>query len=239
MDNDALINRIYTKEAQYYRQNSKRHRKYLKKIDQKIIKRIKAAEGISTLLDAGSGDGYRAELIAKSCGINELWLCEKVHSMAKLCRTRNAEVLECDILEMPEKRAYFDAVTCSWNVLGLIPMPEKRAKALEKFYRTLKPGGLLFIDVNNSHNLAYYGVTFVILFKFLNLFRSRQTRNDVRVDIIPLYSHLFTPSEIEELILQSGFKIEKKNIIDYQTGKDETSSLRGQLFYVATKPKTF
>src|ERR1700747_3407385 len=52
----------------------------------------------------------------------------------------------------------FDIITCLWNVLGHVPTPEKRLRALRAVARLLAPHSRFFLDVNHRYNLSCYGI---------------------------------------------------------------------------------
>jgi len=233
---------MYQELAPYYRQYSEGRAAFLGKVDGIIIRRLSEIGEVKRLLDAGSGDGYRAQKISRMANIAEVTLCEKVGSMASLCRQREIDrVWECDILDIPAEEGYFDVVTCLWNVLGAIPTPQRKTETLTKLYHSIKERGVLFVDVANRYNASHYG-WFLVLKPFLsNLFRSRSTKNDILFNFsidhqtIPGYGHVFSPKEIETLLTNSGFKIRNRLMLNYETGEETDSIFRGHLFYEAVK----
>lgn len=95
------------------------------------------------ILDAGCGTGA----ILKRLGNPERNIgIDLAPEAISFCRERGLEnVIHGDICALPFEEASFDAVICS-SVLYHDWVPNI-SRALQEFYRVLRPGGLLFINV--------------------------------------------------------------------------------------------
>lgn len=230
----------YDRFAPFYRDYSVKKANYLNTIDNLVLKNI--PHDATKLLDVGAGDGKRAMNIAKKSGITNIILSEPSHEMAKKCHElKPTAVWQTSAEKLPGKNYSFDVILCLWNVLGHIEKKENRMIAVSKMRDLLNNNGILFLDVNNRHNASSYGwikIFFRILVDFLS---PDEKRGDVEINwkiknqTITAMGHLFTPNEIEEIILKNKLRIIKRIPVDYQTGKIKKSTLYGQLLYILKK----
>jgi DNA-binding transcriptional ArsR family regulator len=105
---------------------------------------------LGDVLDAGSGDGAVAELVApRAQGLVCIDRNPRVVAAARdrLARHRNATVQEGDVTALPFGAAAFDLVLL-WNVLTQVDQP---ARALAECARVLRPGGRLSIVTLDAH----------------------------------------------------------------------------------------
>ncbi len=142
-----------------YRQISQTRRAYLAGIDRLIAESLRP--GLS-LLDVGGADGVRSRRLAHDAGISRVTLVDSSPAMLSRVEPKNFEQViggditsEATLAQLGEAR--FDAALILWNVLGHIPTPEARLRALANIDRALRPNGLLFLDCNNRENARAYG----------------------------------------------------------------------------------
>lgn len=226
----------YDRLAPYYRSYSERRAAYLDAIDRAILQRI--SPNAKSLLDVGSGDGLRAAQLAASHAFARLVLSDPSAEMAARCRLQpTADVWPVAAEDLPDTTERFDAITCLWNVLGLIADSAKRVKALRKMAALLSPEGQLFLDVNNRYNARAYGWLATGARALYDLFRPSETNGDVSFTWqigegrINSHGHVFTPGEMLGLIESAGLQIKRRRIVDYRTGAKRRFIFEGQLFY--------
>ena len=151
----------YNQLAPYYSQFSHQRAAYLASVEKQIRLRIPA--GAASFLDVGAGDGSRALRIAAAAGLPGVVLLEPSSRMAgetpagaELWRVRVEDIALAGIVER------FDVITCLWNVLGHIPGPDKRIRALTNAAQLLSPNGRLFVDVIHRYNVRSYGIVMTL-----------------------------------------------------------------------------
>ncbi len=228
--------------APHYRDYSGKRGEYLAAVDQYVIDGINAAN--PAILDVGAGDGVRGTTIARASQASRLVLSDNSAAMADMCRQQGAdEVWECTAEELPGEDATFDVVLCLWNVLGHIPDRASRVASLKRIVALLKPGGQLFIDVNNRHNALAYGRRRVLMRRLLDSVYYHESRGDVSYvwevagSKFPSRGHLFIPREVETLFAEAGLLVENRVSINYATGEKSDSPHAGQLVYTLCTPR--
>ena len=139
-----------------YRQISQSRGAYLAGIDRLIAESLRP--GLS-LLDVGGADGVRSRRLAHDAGISRVTLLDSSPAMLSRVEPKNFEqIIEGDITseatlaQLGEAR--FDAALILWNVLGHIPSPEARLRALANVHRALRPKGILFLDCQQPRKRA-------------------------------------------------------------------------------------
>ena len=225
----------YDRLAPHYRAYAEARAAYLDAVDRFVT--AHASQG-GRMLDVGSGDGVRALGIARAIGASRLVLCEPSERMAALCREQPvAAVWSESAQSLPQSAERFETITCLWNVLGHLPERTARIAALDGMRRLLAPGGRIFCDVNNRHNVRAYGAGTVAFRRLLDGIAPDERRGDARFEWsvagerIPARGHLFTPGEMDELIRAAGLRAEERIAIDYVTGAVSPSPCQGQLVY--------
>ncbi len=213
-------------------------RSYCDAIDALI--RASLPTSASSLLDVGSGDGARAEAIARNAGIADVILLEPSAGMRSLMHT-SREVWTSRIEDLPVTGRRFDVITCLWNVLGHVPSTENRLRALRNMHSLLSPSGVLFADVQNRYNARSYGVLATLGRWLHDRMAPSADNGDVTVrwaseagELIT-YGHVFTPREMADLVAEAGLKIVKQNFVDYRTGELCSSPFAGSMFFVLSR----
>jgi ArsR family transcriptional regulator len=108
---------------------------------------------LGDVLDAGSGDGMVASMLAPRCHtITCLDLSPKVLQAARqrLVDLRNVVFAPGDIHALPFPDGQFDQVL----LLNVLPYSKEPARALQEAARVLKPGGALLVSTLASHDHA-------------------------------------------------------------------------------------
>lgn len=223
--------------APHYRDYARGKDAYLRAVDDLILQHLPAAP--ERVLDVGAGDGVRGISLARRMGARHVVLAEPSPEMVKLCRATGAdEVWQCTAQELPNSAERFDVILSLWNVLGHVPTPDERSKALSRMSKLLAPGGRIFIDVNNRHNAAAYGAWRVGLRRLIDAIKPDPARGDVSFEwrvngsVVPGMGHLFTPQEMTELMQGCGSGIIRRMTVDYATGKVAESPFKGQLLFI-------
>jgi SAM-dependent methyltransferase len=226
--------------APHYRAYADLRKYYIEGVDRIVLDNLRGKA--ESLLDIGAGDGFRARDLAEKANIGRLVLAEPSSVMSELCRQNiGAEVWQVPAENLPVNWGTFDAITCLWNVLGHIPSREKRIQALRKMSMLLADNGQLFLDFNNRYNARSYGYIKTAARALYDLVRPSDSNGDVDFtwDLaeqqIRTTGHVFTSSEVENLIVESGLTIRARYVVDYETGRKRRSILHGQLLYLAAK----
>lgn len=215
---------------------SRTRARYLDAVDRVIVARCKG--GVKSFLDVGCGDGRRGAALSRRIKARRTVLVDESPAMVDIAAERAAEcnVREADVSASDfETAERFELITCLWNVLGHIPAA-RRVAALRNIRRHLSPGGRVFIDVNNRHNLAAYGIRRVAS----NLVRGAVRGDEVgditlvlrsRSGPITTHSHIFTDRELRRLLGQAGLVVGRRWSIDYGQGTVARWTWMGQLLY--------
>jgi SAM-dependent methyltransferase len=230
------VTAAYDALAPHYRDYSRDKSVYLQAVDDVILQNLPPRP--IRVLDVGAGDGVRGLSLARKMEAERIILAEPSPEMVKLCRAAGAEVWQCTAQELPDSEGQFDVILSLWNVLGHVPTPAARIDALSRMSKLLAPAGRMFIDVNNRHNAAAYGRWRVMLRRLIDAIKPNHERGDVsfewRVngDVVPAMGHLFTPTEMAELLHCSGLQIIRRMTVDYITGQIAESPFKGQLVFI-------
>jgi SAM-dependent methyltransferase len=229
----------YDRLAAYYPDLSRRHDLYLRGVEREILSRIPKTS--RSLLDVGAGDGTRALRITSQPGIEHVVLAEPSRAMAGKA-AQGVEVWPVraeELSSMPVENAErFDVITCLWNVLGHIPTPEKRLRALRALARLLSPQGKLFVDVNHRYNLSSYGTLPTTARWFRDLFSASESTGDVVAKwqagntTVSTHGHVFTHREVKRLADAAGLEMEERVVLDYDNGRTRRFAFQGNLLYV-------
>lgn len=232
-------NQLYDVFVPYYRDYSKKRKKYLNAIDDLIKKHIYKP---TRVLDVGAGDGVRGKKVFKEINGKLLIQIDSSERMFKEIELENGvKKIKMDISSksaISELNTNFDLVLCLWNVFGHISTSKKRKQALVNIHKLIKPGGLLILDVSNAYNIRQYGLITVLKNIFHNIV-NRESGVDATYPInmstsscFYTKSHFFTEGELISLFKSVGFRVVQKYYVDYNTGKLVVSQYLGQLLFV-------
>lgn len=169
-------------------------------------------------IDVGCGIADRTMRIAELLHIQDVAGLDESKKM--LAQATGVKTIHGSILTK-QINMQFDLVTMLWNVLGHISS-KNRVPALKNVSKLMKPGAVLYFDVNNQSNKKSYGKNQA------DVISSHKYSHGVAKTM----SHRFKPNEVDELIEQiSSLKIISKLFIDYETGKVTDDPHSGQIFY--------
>ena len=219
--------------ASCYKSVLESRRQYLQKVEEIVVAHIGGAE---SLLDVGAGEGTRTLRIGHAAGITRLVLLEPSAQMRNQCHEA-VEYWPCRASEIPETGCKFDVITCLWNVVGHLQNSDERSLVLSRLRTLLKPNGTIFLDVNHRYNAAAYGRTKTFLRMVHDLaFRSEKNgdvivRWQVNGHDIRTRGHVFRQAELAGLFRDSGLKIRRRWVINYQNGLECRLPLAGNLLY--------
>ena len=159
----------------------------------------------SLIGDIGCGNG-RHMVVRDDCQFKG---CDFSSELVKLCKDKNLDVIEGNILNIPFNENYFDHTICI-AVLHHLSTEEHRLQSIKELIRITKPNGRILILVWSLEQPDDS--------------RRKFTTNDNFVDwktvrgqlIGKRYCHVFNKGELEELI----FKINKNIIVNtfYEEG---------------------
>jgi SAM-dependent methyltransferase len=231
MDPVAAYDRI----APVFARLAEQRKPYLDRIDRLVISEIPS--GSSSMLDVGSGDGFRARRIAQIRGIEELVLLEPSRAMQGNSLA-DATIWTMRAEELHSVQAKFDVITCLWNVLGHIFPASARIEVLRQFARLVSPQGRIFVDLNHRYNARHYGS----LQTAVRLLRDQVSWNEKSGDVMVTWNagetpcttrgHVFTGQEFRSLARTAGLRIEKVFVVDYATGELRRWGWQGNLLYL-------
>lgn len=217
----------YDRMAESFARLSEERRAYLEAIERLIVSAI--PRGSKSLLDIGAGDGTRALRIARAAALKGVVLLEPSDAMRRNWPA-GATAWPVRAEDLHAQEGQFDVVTCLWNVLGHIFPASARVEVVRQCARLLAPGGRIFIDVSHRHNARHYGLL-PTAGRFL-----RGASHDVVVTWKPegigTAGHVFTAREFAELCRAAGVEIERRFVVDYDTGALRRWSFQGNLLYV-------
>ncbi len=227
---------FYTKFASEYANYASGKKVYISAVNSLICKE---SDSPLNIVDVGSGDGLRGKSIADSLDVRDVTFLDNSDGMLALSKQiEGVSVNKVDITSsefIPGRK--YDLVLCLWNVLGHISTIEGRKNAVLNLAKLLTNNGVLFIDVNNRYNSSHYGKMAVAknmihdVFKAPNLVGNFDLCINIESCTIKTSVHIFNPLEIEDLIESSGMVIERKWIVNYDTGKTEKHFWNGQLLF--------
>lgn len=240
-----MIGDYYAEQAHSYDFFDLAHRSrkaYIKRINQIIADYLKPTEPLKYVLELACGTGRRAvkirELAERDYEITGVDLSEEMCSHARN-RGLNTHIGNWLELKIPDR--LFDAATILY-AFGHIPHHAERLESLRKIHRQLRIGAHLFLDVFNLDDQNEWGPKAKSAFKKLHMDEFGFELGDVFYkktggDAVA-FLHYFTENELRDLLVQSGFFVERIYHIGYvqQSGEvlngDED---RGALFAVARR----
>ena len=231
---------FYTLFARTYASYSASKVAYISSVNEFIYKESAL---LSSLVDVGSGDGKRGKVIANKLNISDVTFIDNSDGMFTLARQiPDVRVIKDDITRkyFATERAY-GLVLCLWNVLGHIDTVEGRKNAISNLSKLLTNDGVLIIDVNNRYNCRHYGKMAVAVNIMKDIFTPNDRRGDFDLNInissgaIKTKVHVFNPREIRNLISSAGLRVERMQVVNYDTGENERRFWNGQLVYKIRK----
>jgi len=193
----------------------------------------------------GCGDGVRGRNLFQKIKGDDLLLIDnspKMIALSKKLKTDNIRVNRFNISKLNAVniiKGKFDIILCLWNVFGHIPTEQGRLNALNNMRNLLNPNGRIYIDVNNRYNIIQYGLKNVVVNIIKDVVKTNKINGDFGLQIstpsdlkIKTICHIFTPTEIKNLIKLSKLEMIKEIPVNYLTGLIEKTIFGGQLFYI-------
>ena len=151
----------------------------------------------SLIGDIGCGNG-RHMVVRDDCQFKG---CDFSSELVKLCKKRELDVVNGNILNIPFNDNYFDHTICI-AVLHHLSTEEHRLQSIEELIRITKPGGRILILVwsleqpNNSHK------------KFQTNDNYIEWKTKLGKTIGKRYCHVFSKGELEKLVYKINKNIE-------------------------------
>lgn len=168
------------------------------------------------VLDSGCGNGRFYEVFKdKDVSYVGVDFSETLIEIAKNNYPKT-EFRAANALDLDFPNNFFDKIF-SIAVLHHIPSKDFRLKFLKEARRILKPGGFLILTVWNlwSYPKKRIEILKSNLKKILGI--SRLDFNDIIIPskVFPkIYFHCFTKKELEDLVLESNFKLKESGFLD-------------------------
>ena len=203
---------------------------------------------MAAVLDAGCGTGRRwRRLETRVPGVAVTGVDASPAMVARARAGTLERVAVADLTAIPYQDRTFDVVTCLFFVICYLTPARDRRRAMAELYRVLRPGGRLVIDaINRWHRgdggyrrsgaLLVWDYTKSLVDPRLEaggkLFRTQH-----RDRPLAGYHHAFSHRSLALLLRSSGFSLERRATIGYGTGLMQARPSRGQIVYVARRPK--
>jgi len=234
--------------ADRYDQKSLNRQLYLQSIDNLILGYLhKRNHNPLKLLDVGCGTGQRTEKLKLSLKESVVYGCDISPQMVNLAQSRNIDkIIVSDMSNLPFDNQSFDVILCLFNSFGYLADQTQRLQTLTQFRKKLKHNGLLFIDVMNQwhmgEGLNYKKSFFSILRTYItSVLSSSMSRGDHYFSLslnnqeVEGWVHGFSDAEMRFLLTQSGFSVQDRCYIGYDSGEIKKYFWQGQLFYRCEK----
>jgi SAM-dependent methyltransferase len=223
---------VYDRIAPSFAQLAAERRAYLDAIDRLVISHL--PPDARTLLDVGAGDGRRARAVAAAFpGLTAMVLAEPAAGMRRKGGSA-ADYIDLRAEHLHKLDGEFDVILCLWNVLGHVFPQAARAEVMCQFQRLLSPRGRLFIDVNHRYNVARYGLWRTAMRWVYDRIRPSETNGDVIATLssASVRGHVFTNREVLAMAGPAGLAVEKRFVVDYETGVTRARASQGNLLYI-------
>lgn len=188
------------------------------------------------LLDIGCGTGrHVVGLRGKGREVVGMDLSEHMLDITTAKAERagfDARLVQADMRAgLPFRDASFDAVTCMFSTIGLIPTFAARVEFVREVKRVLRPGGKFVFHVHNRwYNLiAPWGRLWLVrTYMWDRLFSDLEVGDRVMpnyVGIEGMYLHIFSAGEVRGLLEAAGLALEKLLYLN----DDRTGEVKGWL----------
>ena len=198
---------------------------YIRTIDRLIVEQLQGIKN-KNILDAGSGDGSRSHSLASQLDVENLVMVDNSIEMIRKCKLIGES--HCDSIEtFKHNHLKFDAIISLWNVFGHVQNP---VCALKNLSRQLKDDGLLFIDINNRHNMREYGFYNAMRNIIIDMTGSAgHGEFPLRGSSMKVY--IYCADEFENIVNKAGLDITQRVFVNYNSGK-KCTRFGGQIFYI-------
>lgn len=182
---------------------------YMRLIERSVITRYSRC---GTVLDLGCGTGTYTEFFVKrgcnviAADISAEMLLTTKKRLGSL--SENVLFVQADVGWLPFKPNSFDTVVA---IFGVLNHTLRYRVALQRLYRSLKPGGTLIFTVLNAYRLKWF------LHEILHYRRIKWILKQIRYHdgylkfpisgrVRRVYTHSFSYFELRKLLRESGFK---------------------------------
>jgi ubiquinone/menaquinone biosynthesis C-methylase UbiE len=182
-----------------------------------------AKEG-DRILDYGCGNGRLLELFILRAKLSEYTGVDVSQELIKTAKDKygagNIKFQKISGLgSLPFSNDFFN-ITYSIAVFHHLPSKELRIETVKELYRVTKPGGYIIITVWNLWQWNYIKNIFQNYINKL-IYGCKLDWNDCYItfknnqgDVFNRYHHAFTKRELKKLFSQTGFEVEKCDIIN-------------------------
>ena len=160
----------------------------------------------SNLLDIGCGDGYIVNFVREK--VSDIYGIDIEEISLKRSRLKGIITKKCDLDKesLPFRRCFFEVITC----LDVIEHVRNPLLLLKNIHRVLKKRGILIIS---TPNIRYSNHLYRLIFEGV----FPKTSEDYRI-YDGGHIHFFTYKDLNNLLLESRFKILKiEGIINKET----------------------
>lgn len=141
--------------------------------------------GSGRVLDAGCWTGRDTEFFSEH-GLEAVGIDLATDAIEHANDNRRGDYREMDMRDLEFENSSFNGVWCTAAIF-FMPKVEMK-KALEEFHRVLKPDGILYVSIKLGEG------------------ENLKTRKELEIT-----EHLLSQEEAEELVEQTGFKIESRH----------------------------
>lgn len=241
-----LISDYYKEQAKEYDSFDLKHdsrRNYNERINKLIAERLSLQVPLQRVVDLACGTGRRALRIKELTGRNyELCGIDLSEEMVDVATKRGLIARAGNWLDVEIPDDYAEALTFLY-AYGHIPTETERVMGLHKVFRTLKKGGLLFMDVFNIDDPNEWGPQALKAFEDHQLEQFGYERGDVFYKKVGgkgiAFLHYCDESALRELLSAIGFVVESIQHIGYvhRSGEILEREEGGSLFVIARKPQ--
>jgi ubiquinone/menaquinone biosynthesis C-methylase UbiE/predicted metal-dependent enzyme (double-stranded beta helix superfamily) len=239
------MNAIYFSEqaAQYdfYDFNLPKRKSYVDTIDELIANELTNRQ-VKSVIDIACGTGRRAVNIRSISGLDyEISGIDISEKMCEEARKKGIDAHHEAWLSSDEHSDETFSCATFLYAFGHIPSRELRLLNLKKIGDHLESGGLLCFDVFNQNDQNEWGPLAVKAYENQNLADHGYEPGDVFYRKNGFKSaafvHYFTKNEVERLLDQAGFDIEKIHAVGYSknAGEIQKDESQGNLLFIARK----
>lgn len=239
------MNAIYFSEqaAQYdfYDFNLPKRKSYVDTIDELIANELTNRQ-VKSVIDIACGTGRRAVNIRSISGLD--YEISGIDISEKMCEEAGKKGIDAHHEAWLSSDEHSDETFSCATFLyafGHIPSRELRLLNLKKIGDHLESGGLLCFDVFNQNDQNEWGPLAVKAYENQNLADHGYEPGDVFYRKNGFKSaafvHYFTKTEVEQLLDQAGFNIEKIHTVGYSknAGEIQNDESQGNLLFIARK----
>jgi ubiquinone/menaquinone biosynthesis C-methylase UbiE/predicted metal-dependent enzyme (double-stranded beta helix superfamily) len=241
-----MIMGYYQEQALQYDDFDRNHpsrKKYTERINALISEDLRHKPDVNRLLAIACGTGRRALDIRESSGHDYQITCVDLsEEMCCQASERGVDTRVGPWLQVDVPLRTYDAVTFLY-AFGHLPTHEERKLAMDKIAASLKPGGVVYLDVFNLEDENEWGPKAIESFDSMNLSRYGYERGDVFYQKVGgteiAFLHYFTEDALRSLATQSGLEVAWIKHIGYvhRSGEELTDDTHGSLLLKATLPK--